>query len=120
MKGENNKTAAKAGISPPSYGFPSALLFRHLPPHCRLLLFYYSATVFGLKARTCVTEKTYSFTVFFKPVKNNSAILILLSFFIKTGIFLDKLLYKRIDISGRLDFLKFTYKLFSCSDSVFR
>ena len=49
-KRENDETAVKAGISPSSYCFPSALSFRHHLPHCRLLLLYYSAEVYGLKA----------------------------------------------------------------------
>ena len=49
-KRENDKTAAKAGISPSSFGFPSAHPFPTPSPLLPAFAFYYSAEVCGLKA----------------------------------------------------------------------
>ena len=51
MERENDKTAAKAGISPSHFGFPSAHPFPTPTPSLPAFAFLYSAEVCGLKAR---------------------------------------------------------------------
>jgi len=48
-KRENDETAAKAGISPSPFGFPSAHPFPTPSPLLPAFAFYYSAEVCGLK-----------------------------------------------------------------------